>query len=155
MPHARLVLLAAVLLAAACSQQPAPADTTPAPVPAAPAAVAAPAAPAVPASLVGKGELLDPRVAFFEIDPGVVFACEGRDRVTSEARWKINDPAVTTVELQVNTPDDTARKTFATEPGTGVAHTRDWVVGGMSFYLVEQSSGKDLARYVIASRPCE
>jgi hypothetical protein len=155
MPHARLVLLAAVLSATACSQQPAPAASAPAPIPAPSAAATAPAAPAAPISQVGKGELLDPRVAYFEIEPGVVFSCEGRDRVTSEARWKIDDPAVSTVELQVNTPEDTERKTFATEPGTGVAHTRDWVVGGMSFYLVEQSTGKDLARYVIASHPCE
>ena len=89
---------------------------------AAPATVAAPAAPAVPASLVGKGELLDPRVAFCEIDPGVVFACEGRDRVTSEARWKINDPAVTVRDVQGRRPWEVEPVPRASLRSTGGRH---------------------------------
>lgn len=145
------VLLAAAIVAlAACSQNPPPADSLPVPGAATPNA-AAPAA----ATSVGTGTLLSETVEYFTVDPGQVFACDGRDRVTSTVKWKINDPSVTTVMLQVNTAAEPERKTFATEGGSGEAHTENWVVAGVRFYLVDAGSGKDLASYEVTSQPCQ
>lgn len=146
-----ITLLAAAMLGlAACSQNPPPADSLPIPGPAASSA-AAPAA----ATGVGTGTLLSDTVEYFTVDPGQVFACDGRDRATSTVKWKINDPSVTTVKLQVNTAADPERKTFATEGGSGEAKTENWVVAGVRFYLVDAGTGKDLASYEVTSQPCQ
>ena len=144
-----ILLAAAIVGLAACSPNPPPADSLP--VPAASTPAAAPAA----STSVGTGTLLSDTVEYFTVDPGQVFACDGRDRVTSTVKWKITDPSVTTVKLQVNTAAEPERKTFATEGGSGEAHTENWVVAGVRFHLVDAGSGKDLASYEVTSQPCQ
>jgi hypothetical protein len=132
----------AVLIAglSACAPNPPPVDFLPMPAASAPGAAA-------------DAELSN-SVVYFTVNPGQVFACAGRDRVASVVKWKINDPSVTTVNVQVNSIENPERRPFATQGAIGEAHTDNWVMAGVRFYLVDADSGKDLATYKVTSQPC-
>lgn len=150
----RLCPVAAALLLAACSQPQAPSDGptsagAPAAQPAAqPAATPAPA----PVSEVGDGST---EAAKFTVEPGHVYACDGRDRVTSVVRWTVNDPTVTTVKIQVGEKGKAETQVFAAGGNTGETKTDNWVVDGTHFHLTDGASGRELATYTVDSRPCK
>lgn len=141
--HALVLLLATSAAAlVGCSQNQPPADALPipGPKPANPAAVAA--------------EPVNP-LADFSVTPGVVFACDGRDRVTATVTWKVKDPSVATVKIEVDSTTDPLRKTFTAGGATGEAVTGDWVGAGVRFHLVDAAGGKELATYEVTSKPCD
>ena len=143
--HKQMLLVALVLVLGACSEQNAPAETS-----AAPGAAEAPAAAvAIPEVGTGSTELAD-----FTVTPGHVFACEGRDHVTSTLKWLVKDPTVVTVKVLVGDRGTTERKTFAASASSGEAVTGNWVGDGTHFYLVDGATGKELASYEVPSHPC-
>ena len=147
-----LILWALLSMAAlaACSNNQPPADGLS--VPAAPAADA-PAADASATSTPAP-PVVNP-LADFTVDPGVVYACEGRDRVVATVKWQVKDPAVLSVKVEVDSAADPARKTFASGGAIGEALTEEWVGAGVRFHLSDLTSGKELATYEVTSLPCE
>ncbi len=138
------------LVLAACSQPSAPADALPTQDQAL-AAAQAPAAPVMQAS-IGNGST---DLAEFTIDPGQVFACDGRDRATSKIKWAVKDPAVTTVKILVSDKGSAERQTFAAGANAGEAVTGNWVVAGGTFFLMDGGSDRVLAQYEVpAALPC-
>ena len=144
--NALIVLM--VGLSAGCSKNQPPADSLPNPAP--PAASAAPATGA-PADQAPPANAL----ADFSVEPGVVHACDGQDRVVSTVKWQVKDPSVATVRVEVDSTDDATRKTFTAGGATGEAQTGDWVGAGVRFHLVDAASGKELATHEVTSLPCE
>lgn len=145
---ASIALLTLVL--AACSQPSAPADSLPIQG-AGSASTPAHAAPVAKTSL-GDGST---RMADFTVDPGQVFACEGRGRTTSTVKWAVKDPAVATVKILVSEKGSNERKTFAAGANVGEAVTGDWVVAGGRFFLVDGDGDRVLAQYEVpAALPC-
>jgi hypothetical protein len=148
--YARIVVLlaASALGVAACSKPSAPNDSLPQPVDAAESS--APSAAAKPGVGVGSTALAD-----FTVEPGQVFACEGRDRTTSTVKWAVKDPAVATVKVLVGEQGGSERKTFAAGANVGEAVTGDWVVAGASFELVDGKDDRVLAQYEVPpALPC-
>lgn len=136
--------ITAVLGLAACQQKTPPADSVPAPA----STEAESAAKATAASPVDTGATLI-------VEPGFVTTCKDGDRTTSSVRWQVTKPGVSTVRIEVNGPDDAARKTFAMGGATGEAQTGNWVGAGVRFHLVDTASGAELASYTVGLKPCE
>ena len=145
-----VILWAVVSMAglAACSKNAPPADGLPG---AAPNAVAAPTSttPAAPAAAA-----VNP-LADFSVEPGVVYACEGRDRTVALVKWHVKDPAVTRVKVEIDSATDPSRQTFTVGATSGEARTEEWVGAGVRFHLSDFTSGKELATYEVTSLPCE
>lgn len=146
-----LILLAVGLIAglAACSRNQPPADGLPISAQVATGTAAAPTATTTDVA-PAVNSLVD-----FTVEPGVVYACDGRDRVVATVNWQVKDPAVTTVKVEVDTADDPMRKTFTAGGAVGEAVTEKWVGAGTRFYLVDAAGGKELASYEVTSLPCE
>ena len=145
--HEIVVFGACVLMLGACTDQKVPANAN---AEAAPAPVAAPTDVAkIPEVGDGSTELAD-----FTVTPGHVFACEGRDHVTSTVKWLAKDPAVVTIKVLVGDRGSSERKTFAASANLGEAVTGNWVGDGTHFYLVDGTTGKELASYEVRSYPC-
>ena len=145
-----LALVAALSAAAltACSPSAPPSDGLPAtqaPAGEAPAA-ATTAVAAAPAGTVA---------ATLSVEPGVVHACEGRDRVAANVTWRVDDPSVTTVRVEVDSATDPKRNVFASGGATGEQKTDEWVVAGVRFHLIDIASNTELASYEVTSLPCE
>ena len=129
-----------------CSRNEPPADALPVPGPTGTEAVKAEGDPSA--------EPVNP-LADFTVDPGVVFACDGKDRVVATVKWQVKDPSVTTVRVEVDTAADPMRKTFSAGGAVGEAVTEDWVGEGVRFHLVDAATDKELASYEVTSKPCE
>jgi hypothetical protein len=132
-----VLVVASIAGLSACSNTP-PADSLPVPAPAATSAASAQNA-----------------LADFSVDPGHVFACDGRDRTISTVKWRVKDPAVKTVKVDVDTALKPERKEFAAGGATGEAHTGNWVVAGARFHLLDGATDKELASYEVTSLPCQ
>lgn len=130
---------AAVLALGGCQKAAPPADSLPAPAP-----VEAGTADATAQS----------SDVVFTVTPGEVHMCDGRDRVVSEVSWRVTDPAVSTVKVEIDTETDPARKVFTSGGATGSEKTGDWVVKGVRFHLMDGVSGKELASHQVAGLPC-
>lgn len=143
-----LMMVSAVGLSGGCSRNQPPADSLPNPAPAAAsdASTAASAADKAPPANA---------LADFSVEPGVVHACDGQDRVVSTVKWQVKDPAVATVKVEVDSTEDATRKTFTAGGATGEAQTGDWVGAGVRFHLIDAASGKELATHEVTSLPCE
>lgn len=143
-----LILYAVVSLAglSACTQNAPPADSLPVPATVVADNTRAP----VPAETAPEVNPL----ADFTVEPGVVYACEGRDRVEATVKWQVKDPAVSTVKVDVDSINDPERKTFAAGGAIGEKRTDDWVVAGVRFHLLDGASGKELATHEVTSLPC-
>lgn len=131
-----VAVFAAIAGLAACTQNPPPTE---------PAAVAE-----VPAPVVEQPK----PTATLLVEPGEVFACDGRDRAISTITWEVTDPAVEKVQVAVASDEDPERKNFAVGGVTGEATTGNWVVAGVRFYLVDAVTGKELATHQVTSSPC-
>lgn len=144
-----VVLLAASAFGlVACSKPSAPDDSLPQPVD------ATGASPSASVAKAGVGNGSTP-LADFTVEPGQVFACDGRDRVTSTVKWAVKDPAVTTVKILVGEQGGTERKNFAAGANMGEAVTGDWVVAGARFFLVDGKDDRALAEYQVPpALPC-
>lgn len=144
-----LVLIAVISLAglSACTQNAPPTDSLPVPATAAVDNAVAPAP-------VETAPVVNP-LADFTVEPGVVYACDGRDRVVSTVKWQVKDPSVTTVKVQVDTAEEPERKTFTAGGATGEAVTGEWVGKGVRFHLVDAATDKQLASYEVTSLPCQ
>ncbi len=90
--------------------------------------------------------------AVLSVEPGAVGACEGQ-RVAARIAWKVKDPAVQSVLVQVR-GDDGGRKVFASGAAQGEAETGQWVAGGTRFHLVDADSRRDLAAFEVAGLAC-
>lgn len=142
-----LVMLAAFSIAGACSKHTPPADSLPLPASAS-TSVAADAGP--PVADLPKNALAD-----FTVEPGEVFACDGRDRVISTVKWQVKDPSVATVKVEVDSAQGSERQTFAAGGNVGEARTGEWVVAGVRFHLIDGATNKELASYEVTSLPCQ
>lgn len=91
--------------------------------------------------------------ADLSVDPGYVYACDGRDQVVSLVKWHVKDLAVTEVRVDVHKGNE-PRSEFSRGGGTGQEKTNDWVVDGVWFHLMDAKSGKELASYKVTSLPC-
>ena len=131
---------------AACSRSAPPADQVG--PPAAPQGATGPAAEAQPA------EPSTPADVQFSVEPGVVHACEGQDRVTSTVRWDVTRPGVNAVKVLVSDATNPEKKTLANMAPKGEAATGDWVTQGVLFELVDADTGALLASYTVTSLPC-
>lgn len=94
-------------------------------------------------------------LADFSVTPGTVQMCDGRDRVVSTVTWRVKDPTVATVRIEVDSEEAPERKTFATGGNVGEAQTGEWVVAGVRFHLVDAATGKELASHVVAGEACQ
>lgn len=138
-----VAVLASIVGLFGCKQNNPPADALP--MPAKPAAVAD-----VPAVVESKSG------ATLSVEPGHVFACEGRDRTISTVKWEVTDPSVVgMVQVAVDSATDPERKSFAVGGATGEAVTGNWVGAGVRFHLVEMDTGRELATHVVTSSPCQ
>lgn len=145
-----LILCAVVSMVGlvACTQNTPPADSLPIPAPGAAKNAAAPGpGTTTPAPAVNP-------LADFTVEPGVVYACDGRDLVVATVKWQVKDPAVATVKVEMDTAADPRRKTFAAGGATGEARTDKWVVAGVRFHLLDGATGKELATHEVTSLPC-
>ena len=133
---ASLIILS---IAGACSKNTPPDDLLPLPAPATTTVADLP-----------KNELAD-----FTVEPGQVFACDGRDRVISTVKWQVKDPSVATVKVEVDSAQESKRQTFAAGGNAGEARTGDWVVAGVRFHLIDGATDKELASYEVTSLPCQ
>ncbi len=135
----------ACLMMSSCGQGTAPAnDSLPSP------STGVPLATQVPAQVGSEGSA----DVTFVVDPAVVHACDGKDRVVSNVTWRVDHPAVTTIRVEVDAGADSTRKVFTAGGATGAAETGDWVVAGVRFHLVDAASGNELAMREISSLPC-
>lgn len=150
-PRLAAFSLVALAMMSGCAKTPPPADSLPVPATttAAPGdhAGATATKPAVTATT-------NPLVQF-SVDPGQVYACDGRDRTVSTVKWQVNDPAVATVRIEVDTAKEPARKTFTNGGNVGEARTGNWVGAGVRFHLVDAATGKELATHEVTSLPCQ
>lgn len=148
-----LYVVLACALTAACSQPSAPADGLPTAggTPAATASAAAtPAAPAAATPGVSTTEQ-----ATLTVNPGQIFACDGRDRVVAKVSWSVKDPAVTTVKVLAGDKGGSKKNLFTAGGNAGEASTDNWVVEGTTFYLVTGDDQRPLASYEVTSLPCK
>lgn len=129
----------------ACSRNTPPADSLPVP------ATAETTAPAAAAGTTTAA----PSPVDLLVEPGVVHMCDGQDRVVSTVKWRVDDAAVSTVRIEVDSTQDPERKTFAAGGATGEAKTGDWVVAGVRFHLVDATTGKELASHEVTGLPCQ
>ena len=143
-----LMMVSAVGLGAGCSRNQPPADSLPNAAPPAASDAGTATQPAEKAAPVNA-------LADFSVEPGVVHACDGQDRVVSTVKWQVKDPSVATVKVEVDSTDDPTRKTFTAGGATGEAQTGDWVGNGVRFHLIDAASGKELASHEVTSLPCE
>ena len=149
--HAKNCRLAAVValicLSAACKPQSPPADGVPSPStsPESTSQADAPAAaaPAIPTDVV------------FSVDPGNVYACEGRDRTTSLVKWSVSRPGVNSVKVLVSSVEDPEPKTLAVMSPIGEAKTGNWMTAGVTVQLVDAETGAELAKHVVTALPCQ
>jgi len=145
------LVLSAMVMAlglAACKQNTPPADGLPAaaaPVADTSSPAPAPSAPAAPAVNADVD---------FTVEPGVVYACEGRDRTSAMVKWEVRDPSVVTVKVEIDTAMDPSRQTFTAGGVVGEAKTEEWVGAGTRFHLLDAATGKELANYEVSSLPC-
>jgi hypothetical protein len=91
----------------------------------------------------------------FVVEPDVVHACAGRDRVTSVIKWNVSRPEVKAIKVLVGDSSSAERKTLAMMGGKGEANTGNWVVEGTTFDLVDAQSGKRLATTTVRALPCQ
>jgi hypothetical protein len=92
--------------------------------------------------------------AVFAVEPGHVSACPGKDRTVSKVSWSVKDPNVVTVKVLLNSDEDKNFKLFTMGGATGSADTGEWVGSGVKFYLVDASTGKQLATHEVTMLPC-
>lgn len=141
-----LILLAMVAMTGvvACSKNEPPADNV-TPKAATPASDAA----AVPAPAPA------PTDVSFTVEPGNVYACEGRDRTTSVVKWNVSRPGVKWIKVLVSAADDPEKKTLAAMAPIGEASTGNWVAAGVKIELVDGDTGAELASHTVTALPCE
>lgn len=89
-----------------------------------------------------------------KVVPGHVFACDGRDRAESRIAWKSTDPAVGKVAIRVQGPEDPQSKLFTIGGSEGEAVTGNWVVAGTAIIMLDEVSGRELARHTVTSSAC-
>ena len=137
----RVLMLAAVLGLAGCSQE-VPNVPTPAPAPAAStaAAAAAPVTDALPADKVS--------VALSDVD------CSGTPVAVATMGWDAGALAAGGVSVFVESPGN-PRKLWVEAGQKDTATTGKWVFEGTQFTLQDRVSGAVLARRAVAKIPCQ
>ncbi len=101
-----------------------------------------------PHSTVVENELAELRV-----EPGVVYPCDGSDRAVARVAWKVKDPAVRSVQVQVG-GDPATRQVFIAGGPQGEGYTGRWVAGGTRFHLVDADTRRELALFQVAGGAC-
>jgi arylsulfatase A-like enzyme len=84
---------------------------------------------------------IDDLSAAVRIEPNPVQVCDGSLQVEVSVHWQASE-AESNVEIRIDRADG---KLFASGGKAGSAKTGAWARNGMSFYLVEKSTGKVLA----------
>ena len=137
----RVLMLAAVLGLAGCSQE-VPNVPAPAPAPAAStaAAAAAPVTDALPADKVS--------VALSDVD------CSGTPVAVATMGWDAGALAAGGVSVFVESPGN-PRKLWVEAGQKDTATTGKWVFEGTQFTLQDRVSGAVLARRAVAKIPCQ
>jgi hypothetical protein len=136
----RVLMLAALLGLAGCSQE-VPNVPAPAPAPAAStAAAAAPVADALPADKVS--------VALSDVD------CSGTPVAVATMGWDAGALAAGGVSVFVESPGN-PRKLWVEAGQKDQATTGKWVFEGTQFTLQDRVSGAVLARRAVAKIPCQ
>ena len=135
----RVLMLAAVLGLAGCSQE-VPNVPAPAPAPAASTAAAAPVADALPADKVS--------VALSDVD------CSGTPVAVATMGWDAGALAAGGVSVFVESPGN-PRKLWVEAGQKDTATTGKWVFEGTQFTLQDRVSGAVLARRAVAKIPCQ
>lgn len=140
-----VVMIAGVLAVAACQQKAPPADSVP----------SAAATPGESSNAPDQASSTPDTGGTLAVEPGFVTTCKDGDRTVSLVKWQVSKPGVTTVKIEVNGPNDSARKTFAMGGATGEARTGNWVGAGVQFHLVDAASGTQLASHTVDLKPCD
>lgn len=95
------------------------------------------------------------RYATFSVEPGHITSCPGKDRIVSKVTWKLKEANVRGVKILLASDDDPDKKLFAMGGAIGSVDTGNWVGLGVRFYLVDESTGQELARHEVTMLPCE
>ena len=90
----------------------------------------------------------------FSVEPGNVYACEGRDRTVSKVTWDVQRPEVKSIKVLVSDAANPEPKTLAAMAPKGEAETGNWVVAGLKVELVDGETGKQLAMHMVNALPC-
>ena len=103
-----------------------------------------------------KAHLAEPRVAKTEratlsVASGEDGGCTGWERTQSKVVWRTD---ATAVKVEVSGSSDSARQLFAMGSGAGEAETGAWVGEGTHFFLIDASTGKQMAELRIEAVSC-
>lgn len=98
--------------------------------------------------------VLNPNVDF-SVTPDTLRECADVAPVTAEVKWEIRDPAISEVKIEVGDTNGSPRKLLSQAGRQGSVSTEAWVVVGTKFFLIEFSSGKELASVAVKGIECK
>lgn len=89
-----------------------------------------------------------------EANPSIVDVCSGDEAIVTEIRWKVVDPAVDTVRIEITRVGDETRKVFYVGPPMGQMLTEKWVRTGMVFILINHRNDEVIDAIEMRGHSC-
>lgn len=93
-------------------------------------------------------------IGVIEANPSIIDTCTGDGLIVSEIRWRVTDPFVDKVRIEVSQVGDSDRKVFYGGAPEGAMHTEKWVRPGTVFILLDDSSNRVIDTIEVRGRSC-
>lgn len=88
------------------------------------------------------------------VEPGNVQLCAYIVHIVAKVSWKVQDPTVSKVRVEVNQKGDAERKLFTVQGPQGEQMTGPWVTKGTQFHLMDDATNKELATFEVTNKRC-
>jgi hypothetical protein len=88
------------------------------------------------------------------VNPASASACPDAPRIVADVTWDVKEPMPKGIRIEVGPTTNPKRNILTQNRAKGSVSTGSWVSAGTTFYLIDESTNKQLAGVKVAAEPC-